>query len=111
MVAGYVRSELVHLLRDTTLTTVALAIALGWSLFQVAAGVSTLVTTLLTQSAPHGETQAMVFQYQFTQGLTWQVGSHILTVGRLVSGLIDLTIVLGVALLVQRRSPDRPPAS
>ena len=33
--------------RDLTLTTLALAIALGWALFQVAEGIAHLVSTVL----------------------------------------------------------------
>jgi hypothetical protein len=36
-----------RLLRDLTLVTLALAIAIGWSLIQVATGVATLVGGLL----------------------------------------------------------------
>jgi hypothetical protein len=42
-----VRASLDRLLRDLTLVTLALAIALGWALFQVADGLATFVLTLL----------------------------------------------------------------
>lgn len=41
------QDALEQLLRDLTLVTIALAIALGWALFQVAQGVAQLVSYLL----------------------------------------------------------------
>jgi hypothetical protein len=102
---GYreVRDEVDRLLDDVTLTTVALAIALGWSLYQVALGVSSLVTTYFTSNLI-GQNKELFFEVQLSQGLSWQVGSHVLTFGRLVAGLIEFALVLAVALVVRKRA-------
>ncbi len=98
------RSDLEQLLRETTLRTLAFAIALGWSLFQVASGLSYFITTLLqrfsTSSSDLGSAP-------YLGGLSWQVGHRIVAVGQLLAGLLELAAVLAVALLVQRRYPVR----
>jgi len=96
------RAGLDRLLHDATLTALAFAIALGWSLYQVAVGVSSLVTTYFT--SPNGQDKALFFDVQLSQGLAWQVGSHVLAFGRLVAGVIELVLVLLIALLVRRRA-------
>ena len=75
-----------------------------------ALGVSALVTTFFTAS-PHGQINALLLEVQFSQGLTWQVGGHVMTFGKLVAGLIELALVLAVALLVRRRPAHDPTAS
>jgi hypothetical protein len=88
------RNELDRLLRDTTLTTLAFAIGLGWSLFQVVEGLGGLITGALTNSG--GESP-------FYPLLGWTWGGHIFDFQPLLSGLIEFAVVLGVVLLVRRR--------
>ena len=47
-----VRSDLEQLLRDTTLTTLVFAIALGWSLFQVVSGLGYLIVGAFQKTSP-----------------------------------------------------------
>jgi ABC-type uncharacterized transport system permease subunit len=90
-------------LRDLPLLTVALAIALGLSLWVVADGISDLIATLLIEDP---ETDKYVHP---TQPLTWEFGERILTFGHLLRGLIQLAVVLLVALVVaRRRRPAQP---
>jgi hypothetical protein len=90
------RRDLERLLRDTTLTTFAFAIALGWSLFQVALGVGYLITAALQRTQGPGP------------GLSFAVGSHIFDFQPLVQALIEFGIVLVVVLLVRQRVGSRP---
>jgi len=87
-----------RLLRDATLVTVALGIALGWTLFQVARGGNDLVMGLLT-SYP---SQSDLGLYTRSQPLTWFVGRRILTFASLLTGLIELAVVVAAALLITR---------
>jgi hypothetical protein len=89
-----------RLLRDLTLVTIALAIALGWSLFQVASGVSELVTTLFIDYPDSAE---ILRGSRLSEPLTWGVGDRVLTFGPLLRGSIELAVVLGVALFVRSR--------
>jgi hypothetical protein len=105
-----VRESLDRLLRDLTFVTLALAIALGWSLVQVAEGVSALVTGLLYDLPNDGSSNvapvAFFAPYALTKYggvLSWDVGGHLLTLGALVAGLVQLVVVLAVAALVYRR--------
>ena len=89
-----------RLLREVTLVTLALAIALGWSLYRVAQGVGYLVDNVLTH-APSGSD---LIDLQDSQPLTWVVGGRILNLYALLTGLIEFVFVLAVALLVLRRA-------
>jgi len=97
------REDLERLLRDTTLTTLALAIAIGWSLFEVCRGAATLVDGLTTHAGNPNSDAIIVNGY----GLTWMVGHHILTFDALVIGLVELAVALGVAVIVRRRVEPR----
>jgi hypothetical protein len=77
----------------------ALAIALGWSLFQLASGVSDAVSTLLT-----GFSNEAVLAASGSEPLTWEVGGRILTLGPALRGGLELAFVLAVAVLVHRRT-------
>jgi hypothetical protein len=92
------RRDLDGLLRDTTLTTVAFAIAFGWSLFQVASGLASLITTAVHSYDTSGE------NFGFLGGLIWKVGDHFLVFDQLVQGLIEFAVVLTVFLFVPRSS-------
>jgi hypothetical protein len=83
-----------QLLQDTTLTSLAFAIALGWSLIQVAEGLGALITGALPHSG--GD-----FPFPL---LGWTLGGHILDFQQLLYGLIELALVLVVFLLVRRRA-------
>jgi hypothetical protein len=95
------REDLDRLLDDLTLMTLGLAIALGWSLYQVAHGVAVLLDGLSTHLAPQEDPFSSVVA---GGGMTWAIGHHILTLDQLVVGLIELAVVLAVALWLSRRS-------
>jgi hypothetical protein len=83
-------TELDRLLRDVTLMTLAFAIALGWSLFQVAEGVETLVIGAIHRSD------------NSPGGLSFILGQHVFYFEPLLGGLVELAVVMAVILLVQR---------
>src|SRR5919106_5778395 len=94
------------LLRDLTLVTLALAIAIGWSLIQVAEGFAALVSGLLYEIGDEGPAPNFFAPYGLTEWggvLTWEVGGRVLSFGALVVGLIQLGVVLVVAALIYRR--------
>ncbi|MFL5938500.1 MAG: hypothetical protein ACJ744_16215 [Gaiellaceae bacterium] len=93
------REHLDRLLAQTTLVTLALAIAVGWSLFQVAKGVADLVNGLLT-NYPDGTGFGVVAR---TQPATWVLGDRVLTFTTLIEGVVELAVVLVVAVLIYRR--------
>jgi hypothetical protein len=84
-------TELERLLRDTTLMTVALAVALGWSLRNVGSAAAELITLGL----------------QHTDGgkppLSWAWGDHVFYYQPLLTNLIVFVVILAVALFVHRR--------
>jgi hypothetical protein len=84
-----------RLLRDATLTTLAFAIALGWSLLQVALGVGYLITAALQRTEGS------------SPGLSFAVGSHIFDFQPLIQALIEFGVVVGVVLLVRRQVQAR----
>ena len=105
------RESLERLLRDLTLVTLVLAIAIGWSLIQVAEGFAELVAGLLyelpDEASESGPGFGFFFPSQFAGVLVWNVGGRVLTLGALVAGLVQLGVVLVVAAFVYRRSrPD-----
>jgi hypothetical protein len=90
-----VLQDLERLLRETTLTTVAFAIALGWSLYQVASGLGGLIVAALPNS--DGDNP-------FGTRIGWTWGGHVFEFQGLLQGLIEFAVVLAVVLVVQRRS-------
>jgi hypothetical protein len=82
----------------TTLTTLAFAIALGWSLFQVASGLGSLITTAVHGYDNGGDSFGVV------GALVWKVGDHFVVFDQLVQGLIEFGVVLVVFLFVARSS-------
>ena len=90
------RRDLDGLFRDTTLTTLAFAIAFGWSLFQVASGLGSLITTAVHGYDTGGDSFGVV------GALVWKVGDHFVVFDQLVQGLIAFGVVLTVFLLVPR---------
>jgi hypothetical protein len=107
-----VRESLDRLLRDLTLVTLALAIAIGWSLIQVAEGFAELIIALLYEVPENDAPPLFGFFYPSPYGsvLAWDVGGRVLTFGALVAGLVQLGVVLVVAAFIYRRfrngSPD-----
>jgi hypothetical protein len=95
-----VTRSLDDLLRDLTLVTIALAIALGWSLFRFASGVSQMISTLLTD---YPNADGLLRASEFQEPLTWSIGDRILTLGALMRGAVEFGTVMLVALLVRKR--------
>jgi hypothetical protein len=100
------REHVDRLLAQTTLVTLALAIAVGWSLFQVAKGVADLVTGVLS-SYPDATGFGVVAR---SQPATWVVGDRVLTFTTLIEGLVELAVVLLVAVLIATRERRGRPA-
>jgi hypothetical protein len=94
------REHFDRLLAQTSIVTLALGIAIGWSLFQVAKGVADLVQGLLT----HYPTGTQYTAYVRSQSATWIVGGRVLTLTSLITGLVELAVVLLVAGLIAARS-------
>lgn len=92
------RELLDRIFRDVTLVTLALALALGWTLVLAAQGVAATVTTLLTHYQPSDLSDVS------SQPLTWVVGGRLLTLYSLLTGLIAFAVVLIVALLLRKRT-------
>jgi hypothetical protein len=96
------RDELDKLLEDVTLLTIAFAIALGWSLFQVARGVAAFIDGLVIH-LPGGQDGGIPYFGQGT-GLTWVVRHHLVTLDGILTGIVELAIVLAVAAFVRTRA-------
>jgi hypothetical protein len=90
-----------RLVRELSLATLALGIAGGWALFQVAQGVAQSVSTLFSDP-PDG-----THYFVETEPLTWFVGDRVLTLGALLRGLIELAVVVIAAALVTRWQHDQ----
>ena len=100
------RAALTQLLRDSTLTTVAFAIALGWSLFQVAEGLATFIVTLTGNY--QSDRIALYPNFPgFGGALVWEVGGRVIFLSPLLAGLIEFVVVLLVALAVRRATVVR----
>jgi hypothetical protein len=100
------RESLDRLLRDLTVVTLTLAIALAWSLIQVAEGIAALISGLFYEIGDEGSAPNFFAPYALTEWggvLTWEVSGRVLTLGSLVAGLVQLGVVLVVAALVYRR--------
>jgi hypothetical protein len=107
-----VRESLDRLLRDLTLVALALAIALGWSLIQVAEGVAALVSGLLYEIGEEDPAPNFLAPFALTEWggiLTWNVGGRVLTFGSLVSGLVQLGVVLVAAAFIYGRFRNGAP--
>ena len=90
-----VRSDLEQLLRDTTLTTLAFAIALGWSLFQVVSGLGYLITVTLQKSSPD--------DLYRVGPLSFTLGRRVFIFQPLLQGLVEFAAVIALVFFVQRR--------
>ena len=96
------KTNLIGVLRDVQLSTLALAIALGWSLYQTALGVGTFIEGVTTRASP--ESGCTGYVPGLGTGLTWVWGDHVFSFGQFVMGLIELVTVLLIAALVRRHS-------
>jgi hypothetical protein len=99
------RDSIAGLLHDLTVVTLALAIAIGWSLIQVAEGVAVLVSGLLYEIGDEGSAPNFFAPYALSEWggvLTWEVGGRVLSLGSLVAGVVQLGVVLVVAAFIHR---------
>jgi hypothetical protein len=97
-----VKEDLDRILQDATLVTIAFAIAIGWSLYQLAHAVAFFIdglTVHLPSSSPNG----LIPYSTQSGGLTWVIGRHIVALDGIVIGVIELGAVLLVAVAVRRR--------
>jgi hypothetical protein len=95
-----------ELLEQFGLLTIAAAIALGYSLLNVAQGASVLVLSIFTE-------QESSFAESSRGTLSLKVGDRILEFAQLVSGIVTLALVLAAILYVMRpdtRIEPDPPA-
>jgi hypothetical protein len=92
-----------HTLQEINVVRLALAIALGWSLFQVASGVSDAVSTLLIDPTD----DLILRATRLSEPLTWEVGGRIVLLGPLLRGLIELALVIAVAVALDRVRRNR----
>jgi len=94
------REPFEELLADLSLVRLALAIAIGWSLYQVGHGLAVFVDGLATR-IPAGEPSGGVAGF----GLSWVVGRHIVHLDDLVIGVIELAVAVAIALWLRHREP------
>ena len=90
------REDLERLLDDITVVTLAIAIAVGWSLYQLAHGIAAFVDGLLTH-VPSADSGGYI-------GLTWVVGHRLVAVDGIVYGAVELLVALAVAVWLAGRS-------
>jgi hypothetical protein len=84
-------------LRDSRVFTLALAVALGFSLWDVASGISTLVAGLAGN------------RYEIFNWATWHIGGHTFTFEQFFRGLIEVTVIGALAFVVMRRERTPTP--
>jgi hypothetical protein len=99
------REELDRLLEDTTLLTIAFAIALGWSLYELVRGVATFIDGL-TLHLPAPDANGFGGGYGGSGGLSWVVGRHVISVDGMLIGLLQLVFVLAIVAYVRTRTSD-----
>ena len=87
-----VRSDLERHLRDVTLITLVFAIAIGWSLYQVASALGYFFVTIFQRADNTPDT-----------AFSFALRSHVFYFDPLVESLIALGFLLAVALYVRRR--------
>jgi hypothetical protein len=85
--------------------TIAFAIALGWSLYQLAHAVAAFIDGLTVHLPPR---DASGFGGEFTtgSGLAWIVGRHVVSLDGMLMGLLQVVIVLAIAAYVRSRVSD-----
>ena len=100
------RDHIDSFLDQTTLVALALAIAVGWSLFQVAKGVADFVNGLLTKYPPGTELSLVAN----SQPATWIVHGRLLTFTTFIEGAVEFAFVVFVAVWVGRQSRGGSPS-
>ena len=94
------RRALEDLLRETTLLTLAAAIALGWSAVELAQSVSGSVVGFLSK-LPDDEVASEL--NLFYRPLSIRAGDHVLVLSGVLDRALAFTLVLALVLLVLRR--------
>lgn len=85
------RADLERIMEDTSLLTIAFAVALGWCLFEFASGVGfVLVGALETSEGPR------------PGGPNVRIADRVLVFGPLLQGTIELLVVLAVMVSARR---------
>jgi hypothetical protein len=84
--------------------TLAFGLALGYALFDLAQGVAEFVDALTTHLPATGDDViSYTLTARFGGGLTWRIGHRVLTLDGILSGLIEVALVLAVAAYVRSR--------
>lgn len=101
------RAALTALIRDTSLVTLACAIALGWALFQVAEGLATFVLTFTGEYERNRLAIYPDIAPAFSAPLLWEAGGRLIYLAPLVAGIIEFGLVLLVVLAIRRATSER----
>ena len=98
------QADLRRLLDEASLLTLALALALGWSVWNLAQSIATFIDRLLLHLPAHqGADIGFAYAYATSGGaLTWVVHRRLISLDGIVTGLIEVAAVLLVAVLVIR---------
>jgi hypothetical protein len=99
------RQDLDRLLEDTTMLTIAFAIALGWSVYELARGVAIFIDGL-TVHLPAPDANGFSSGYGSGGGMSWVVGRHVISLDGILVGLLQLVFVLAIAAYVRSRTSD-----
>jgi large-conductance mechanosensitive channel len=87
-------------MHQTTLLTLAAAIAIGWSAVELAQAISTTIVAFLNETPDAGLPEGL---HLFTDTLSVEIGDHVLTFGPVLDRLIAFALVVGAVMLVIRR--------
>jgi hypothetical protein len=100
--------DLIRFMREPSWISLALAIPLGWSVFQLAHGVAAFVDALFFHLPPRQAGLGGIYAYPIAYAsgggaLTWGVHQHVVTLDGILIGAIEVTLVVLVATFVARR--------
>jgi large-conductance mechanosensitive channel len=88
------------LLRQTTLITLAAAIAIGWSAVELAQAISSTVVAFLHEKPDEYPLEGLDL---FATSLSVEIGEHVLVLGPFLDRLLAFVLVVGAVRFVVRR--------